>query len=104
METAIACDVIDDMHSASKERREPRFPLQWLSAQDCKFFETNRLRVVVSLKSLQVNALLGEIKVRHLITYALGKINCAWVAFHDCLIAANFLKPFPGPRVYAQLL
>src|SRR5579863_6021070 len=104
MKMAVARDVIDDMHAASKERRVRHFPLQWLSIQDHEFFETNGLRVVVSVKSLQVNAHLGEIELRHLITYTLRKINCTWVAFHDCLIAANFLKPFSRLSVHAQLL
>src|SRR5437764_1400785 len=104
MKMAVACDVIDDMHAASKERRMGHFPLQWLFIQQREFFETNRLRVVVPLKSLQVNAHLGEIKIRHLITCALRKINCTWVAFCDCLIAANFLKPFSRLSVHAKLL
>src|SRR6266700_4355006 len=94
MKMAVARDVIDDMHATSKECRVRHFPLEWLSLQECEFFETNGLRVIISLKSLQVNAHLGEIKLRHLITCALGEINCTRVAFRDCLIAANFLKPF----------
>src|SRR5689334_7754704 len=101
MKMAVARDVIDDMHVASKERRVRHFPLQRFSIQERKFFETNGLRVVVSLKSLQVNAHLGEIKLRHLITCTLRKINCTWVAFRDCLIAANFLKPFSRLSVHA---
>src|SRR5256714_1433990 len=104
MKTAISRDMIDDMHTTSKERRMRRFPLEWLSIQYREFFETDGLRVVVSFKPFQVNAHLGEIKIRHLITYTLRQVNCTWVAFRDGLIAANFLKPFSRLSVHTQLL
>ena len=44
MKMAVACDVIDDMHAASKERRMGHFPLQGLFIQEREFFETNGLR------------------------------------------------------------
>src|SRR5690349_19972219 len=97
---AIACDVINDMHVASKEDRVRHFPLHWLSIQEGKLFETNGLRVVVPLNSLQVNAHLSEVKLGHLIACALRKINCTWVAFCSGLIAANFLKPFSRLSVH----